>query len=77
MTETSEYVSELQKRNKPKDLEPTPEETTKSKYVKIGLLALLAVMMIIGLILIIVDLANRNNNKIENIQEYNMFSGKL
>ena len=77
MTETSEYVSELQKRNQGKQAESSPEETARSKKIKIGLLVLLAIMMIVGLILVIVGLSNRNDNKLESTQEFNMFSGKL
>ena len=77
MTEASEYVSELQKRNQGKQVESSPEETAGSKKIKIGLLVLLAIMMIVGLILVIVGLANRNDNKLESNQEFNMFSGKL
>ena len=55
----------------------TPQEAARSRKVKIALLVILAIVMTVGLILVIVSLVKKSEEKIENTQEYNMFSGKL
>ena len=67
-----EYTSELQKRNTGTSHGGEP---TKSRTMKIGLLIAYSVVAVIGIILVIVALANRNSHNIENKQEYNMFKG--
>mmetsp|Transcript_41995 Transcript_41995/g.48653 ORF Transcript_41995/g.48653 Transcript_41995/m.48653 type:complete len:129 (+) Transcript_41995:3-389(+) len=54
--------------------EITPEELKRDRIMKIVLFVILIALAITGLILIIVNLVNRDNSNIEDFQETNMFA---